>query len=471
MNTLLLLLGLRPWTSATSTDAFTRVFVAVSLLSMEVQFVTLAGVGTLPSLVPLNAVAAVAAFLLWRPSPVRDDTVRVRPLRAVPPVAALAMAVLVLIVNLSRPFEAADLYHLEKIDRIERTGTLAYDTATETKINILNSTYELLLADLRSVPAAGPWLVRIHGVWGLLLFLVAVGAVREQLGRARRETADATDNGPPVATPGESVPLAWAALLVVPVLFHQFVLVKNDLVVGILALVVLAWTMSRAAASSPREIVWASWLGGMAVAVKLTSLPLLVVVGATLLLRRDRWRAVGAMGLGSAAGLLCGGLAFTLVENLRIYGSLMPVENLGNRPRGAVESIVDILRFSLSLVDLGQLTRRLWPGRGGWGGTFGLPLVWAVATLVVRRRVSDASRPALLTVGACFLAFAAAFPDADVAQRLVLGPGLLLVAVAVDDVTRAAAAPTTAWLRFALAICTALSCLQIARSAWLYMQS
>ena len=97
---------------------------------------------------------------------------RVLPGRAVPPVAVAAMAALVLTVNLSRPFEAADPYHLVKVDRIERTGTLAYDRTTEAKVNILNSTYELLLADLRSVPVAGPWLVRIHGVWGLLLFLI-----------------------------------------------------------------------------------------------------------------------------------------------------------------------------------------------------------------------------------------------------------------------------------------------------------
>jgi len=66
-----------------------------------------------------------------------------------------------------------------------------------------------------------------------------------------------------------------------------------------------------------------------------------------------------------------------------------------------------------------------------------------------------------------FIAFAAMYPDADVAHRLVLAPGLLLVAVAAQqtegDDTRGR------WTRRLLALALAISAAQIARSVWLYL--
>jgi hypothetical protein len=59
------------------------------------------------------------------------------------------------------------------------------------------------------------------------------------------------------------------------------------------------------------------------------------------------------------------------------------------------------------------------------------------------------------------------YPDADVAHRLVLAPGLLLIAAAAQqtegDSSRAR------WSRRLLALALALSAAQIARSLWLYM--
>lgn len=472
MNTLLLLLGLRPWHATNSTAALTRLMVAVGLLSIEMQAITLANAGTLHSLVPFNAVVALGLFRLWRPGPPPPGMHPVRPLRALPVAGTLLVAAVVLILGLTRPFEAADPYHLEKVERIARTGDLRYDAATETKINILNSTYELLLADLQAVPGAGPWLLRLHGALGLVLLLAAVGAVREHLcardgGLAHRTPPD----GGPLHTLTTAWP-AWSMVLVVPVLFHQLVLAKNDLFVGALALVVLTWAITHGATAPARDLIWASWLGGFAVAVKLTALPLLVVLGGLLAWqRRDRWTALTATALGVTAGLLAGGLLFTLFENLRVYGALMPVQELGNRPRGATEVVLDVGRFALSLFDLGQLTRRWWPGRGGWGGTFGLPMVWALLVLVpaIRRQVPQHRdlRLALLCAGGYFLCFSAAFPDADIAQRLALGPGLLLVALAAHEQQRSGF--TTTFQRVVFAACLLLSSMQIGRSAWLYL--
>src|SRR6185295_8376717 len=79
----------------------------------------------------------------------------------------------------------------------------------------------------------------------------------------------------------------WALLLVVPVMFHQLVLVKNDLFVGAIVLVASAWALTRADRASWREVAWASWLAGLAVAVKLTSLPVAVVLAGAVLWRRE----------------------------------------------------------------------------------------------------------------------------------------------------------------------------------------
>ncbi len=449
MNLLLLLLGLRPWSAPTSTARFTRIFAAISLLSVEMQLVTWLGVGSLRSVVAFTAVVAGVLWFAWPPRPAAGDTAR-----AVPAVAfggpsllaALPLTVLVVALNAYLPSEAADPYHLEKVAHIEATGTLSYDPRAEPKINILNSTYELLLADLRHVPVVGPALVQGHGLLFLALYLVTLGSVRELLG--------ARDSW------------LWAVLMAVPVMFHQLVLLKNDLLVAMPALIVLVWVIVRARTAPWREAAWAGWLAGLAAAIKPTTLPLVVVLAAAIAVyRRTDWRPYAAAGCGGLLGLAAGGVGFSLVENVRLYGGLLPVENLGNRTTSVVTVATSLFRFGVSLLDLGVVTRVVWPGRGGWGGTFGLPLIWAVAVLL-RSRTREA-RAALLAAGACFVMFAAVFPDADLTHRLVLGPGLLLIVVAVHTLDRDGT--RHAWLRLGAVPVVVLSAAQILRSAAQYV--
>jgi hypothetical protein len=449
MNILLLLAGAQPWRAQSALGRFTRVFVAIGVFSIEIQAVTWLHLGSLRTLPVVSLMLAVVAFVAWRPMPAADPARTVRFRDAVPLAAALAMAALVIALNLGLPFEAADPYHLEKIDRIERLGTLTYDPGTEAKVNVLSALYESLLADLRLVPVAGPLLARLHGLWGLLLYLVAIGAARELLPGPR------------------TVSWAWTAALLVPTVFHQLVMVKNDLPVAVAGLVTLAWIVTRSSAAPWREVAWVSWLAGMAVAIKLTTLPLLVVLAGAVVI--ERWReprAIAGLAAGALAGIFAGGLAFTLTENLRVYGDLMPVSDEGNRNEGPIEALIGLARFAVSLVDLGLVTRVVWPGRGGWGGTFGLPFIWSIAVVAWSSRRLPLARRTLLCAGIYFLGFATVFPDADVAQRLAMAPALLIVMVALS--LHAGGELGRAWGR-ALALVVLLSSAQVARSALLYV--
>jgi hypothetical protein len=141
---------------------------------------------------------------------------------------------------------------------------------------------------------------------------------------------------------------------------------------------------------------------------------------------------------------------------------------MGNRNETVRQAAVSVGRFVISLFDLGQYTRIAWPGRGGWGATFGLPFIWALAVLVRYRRRSDVRRTAWIAFS-YMLVFAAIYTDADIAHRLMLGPGLLVILTAVsvsdgdDRISRI----------FQAGLCAAagLSVLQIARSATLYLRS
>jgi hypothetical protein len=464
MNTLFLLIGAQPWKTSSSLALLTRVWVVISVFSLEMQIVTWLQVGSIRTLPVVNAGLAILALVAWRPLMGRlkaaptTGSVRVRD--AVPLAATLVLGALVVGLNLWLPLEAADPYHLEKIEGIEQAGTLAYDPDATLKVNVVGAAYELLLADLRQVPVIGPWLVRLHGLWGLLGYLVAIAAVRELLGAS-----------PPADVSGADMPAAgvswrWAALLVVPVLFHQLVLIKNDLFVAIPALVVLTWIITRSKAAPWLEIVWASWLAGFAVAVKLSTLPLLLVLGgATLVQRRNDWKALAGVALGTLVGAAAGGLMFALAENARVYGSLMPIAEEGNRNTGLAEALVGVTRFVISLVDFGRFTRVWWPGRGGWGGTFGLPLLWAVAVLAWHSRRQPRARGALICAGVYFLAFAGAFQDSDLTHRIVLAPALLVLATAVSLVEHGGGPRV---LGMALGPVVAISSAQLARSAWLY---
>ena len=57
------------------------------------------------------------------------------------------------------------------------------------------------------------------------------------------------------------------------------------------------------------------------------------------------------------------------------------------------------------------------------------------------------------------------FHEADIAQRIVLGPGLLLVVVAISVADRS----TTRWVGPSLSLAVVLSAAQIVRSVLLYL--
>jgi hypothetical protein len=90
-----------------------------------------------------------------------------------------------------------------------------------------------------------------------------------------------------------------------------------------------------------------------------------------------------------------------------------------------------------------------------------------LAVLALRHRRPVVTR-ALIAAAMAFGLFAALYPDADIAHRMVIAPGLLLIAVAVAHVDEDDR--TARRLRAALIPVIALSALQIARSAMLYLQ-
>lgn len=452
MNLLLLLAALLPW-STSPVSVFSRIYIAISLLSIEMQVVTLTGVGTFRSLVTFNAILAglLVAWQRTRGVAFRGWTSAIR--SPVPWPAWAMLGGVVLLLNVSLPLEAADPYHFDRVAQIERLGTLEYDLAADSKVNVLGWIYELVLADVRQIPLVGPGLVHLHGLFGLLFYGVTLAAVQTWL------------------RPG---PSRWplAALLVVPTLFHQFVLIKNDLFLSIPAFVALVWLVMRARGASWRETAWAGWLAGFAVAGKLTNFPVAfaMMAGVGLGAWRSRdWRPAGGLALGGIAGGITGGQLFTLVQNARWYGDALargPVAEMGNMTSGAAESLVSIGRLALSLVDLGQLTGQWWPGRGGWAGTFGLPFIWAAAVLALHYSRVPEARWTVWIAAFHLAAFAAVFPDADLHQRLALAPGLLVVSVAVSLLHRGEKYSDVA--RRALVPVVVLSSAQILRSSVLY---
>jgi hypothetical protein len=462
MNILLLLAGVRAW-SGSPVEILTRVFCAVALFALEMQVVTWTDAASLSSLVPLNAVVAAGLFIWFR----RRDTNRV----AEPQDAATAprqwlpfaaSGVLVLLLNGLLPLEAADPYHLERIGRIEQLGTLAYDRDADARGNVMGWLYELVLADLGALPVAGPVALKFHGVIGLVLYALMAAAILQiavpPLQRASRGTAAGTLRGRGTG-PGAPPASIWL-LAVIPVAFHQLVMVKNDLFGAVPAALVLAWIAARGREAVPAEGAWAGWLTGIAVGIKLTSAPIAFVFGAALLADHRRSARMLALAIaGGIVGLVAAGMLFLLVENHAVYGSsVAPYAELGNRNAGIGEAAVSIGRFGISLVDMGLVTRRLWPGRGGWGGTYGLPVIWALCVLSCAWRTPLAQRT-LIACGVYWVAFAAAYPDADVG----------VVAVAAAAAVSGSEPSVPPWLRRLAWPVVVLSGLQIVRSALLYL--
>ena len=427
----------------------TRLIAAVSLFAIEMQAATWSMAASLQSLVAVNLVVAAALVVATRGRGQHEQVLFTRSFGAYELCLGVLIAVIVAI-NVVHPLEGADPYHLDRVARIERLGTLAYQPAADSKVNVLGWTYELVLADIDQIPLIGRALVRAHGLFGIAFYVLALGAARTWFPGGR--------------------PWARAAVFVIPVVFHQFVLVKNDLFGAAPTLAVLAWLVVRGPRAAWREIAWAAWLTGFAITVKMTTVPLAAVLAAALLIdRQDRRPVVGALLGGGLGGVICGGLVFTCIENWRWYGdplALAESRALGNRNTSPGQMAVSIVRFGVSLFDMGLVTRRIWPGRGGWGSTFGLPLIWAIVVLAWRCRASSDARRALWIAAGYFVLFAAVYPDADIAHRMVLAPGvmLVLVAIALSDGEDA----TSRRMRGALAVVMVLSAAQIVRSAALY---
>jgi hypothetical protein len=444
MNLILLAAGLRAW-QGPPLRAITSILAAVAVLTLEMQAVTWLGLGSLRQLVFVNAGLAAIALVWLRVHWGVEDRF---PSREVPWAAFYALGLLTLVLNVSRPLEGADPYHLQRVSQIERLGTLAYDPQADIKVNVLATVYELVLADLDQVPRFDTLLL-LHGVLGLLLYALAVAAIRQWL-------------------PG-GASWCWSAVFVVPVLFHQLVLVKNDLFGAIPGLLVMAWLVVRASDASRTEVAWASALAGFAVAIKMSSFPLAILGAGAVLLRRDRSSVAPWMIVGGLAGAVAGALPFNLMQTAQTYGHpWQPLATLGNRNETIGAAATSVARFGISLFDLGLLTRRWWPGRGGWGATYGAPFIWALVVLCVRATREPYARRALVLSGVYFLAFAVVYPDADLAHRMALAPGLAVIATAVhlsdgDDAT-------SVWLRRGLALALIVSIAQIARSFVNYLQ-
>jgi hypothetical protein len=443
MNLILLGIGLRAW-QGPPLRAVSSLLAAVAVLTLEMQAVTWLGIGSLRQLIWVNAALAGAALLWLRVRWGVDDRA---PSPGVPWIAVGALGLLALILNLSRPLEGADPYHLQRVSQIEQLGTLAYDPHAEIKVNVLATVYELVLADLDQARWLPP-LLPLHGVLGLLFYALAVAAIRQWLG-----------GGPS---------WCWAAMFAAPVLFHQLVLVKNDLFGAIPGILVLAWLVARAPDAPRSEIAWASAVAGFAIAIKMSSFPLAILMAGAVLLRRDRWAVAPWMIAGGLAGGVAGALPFNLVQTAQTYGHPWePLAALGNRNETIPAAATSIARFGISLFDLGVLTKRWWPGRGGWGATYGAPFVWALIVLCMRAAREPYARRALVLSAAYFVAFAAVYPDADLAHRIALAPGLIVIATAVhlsdgDD-------SRSVWLRRGLVVALAISAAQIARSFTIYL--
>ena len=94
-------------------------------------------------------------------------------------------------------------------------------------------------------------------------------------------------------------------------------------------------------------------------------------------------------------------------------------------------------------------------------------MIWAIAVLILRFRSSVAARRVVWIAGAYFLLFSAIYTDADIAHRLALAPGLLMIVAAISCSDGEDA--TSRRVRVALAVVMVLSAVQILRSAALYL--
>ena len=166
--------------------------------------------------------------------------------------------------------------------------------------------------------------------------------------------------------------------------------------------VALAWAAGITSAPSGRDAFWAAWLAGLVVAAKLTNGAVALVVGAGVFLRDRHWRPVFTAALGLGVGIITGGLLLTLWQNAAWYGdpfARAQVEAIGSLNRSLSAVGTGFIRFLVSWFDLGVFTRTYWPNRGGWGGTYGLPFIWALVAIAVTFRSQPTTRRAAAAAG------------------------------------------------------------------------
>jgi hypothetical protein len=400
----------------------------LGLFSLEMQAITLLRWGSFHSLAPVN-LAVLSALLCARGARRRAGEQAIQVAASVVErcrwfkglwrssrwnrcalLMTMAVGGMVLSYALFYVMEAVDPYHLMKVHHLERGGTLSYVPAADYKINVMSFLYELLLADIKTIPLAGGALFQLVHFWFFLLYVLVI-----------------TDFFLPRDPQGDRFHV-WCGMFFVPLLFRQFMLVKNDLFAALLALAALA----RILQPPPRAgRAWYSWVGlfaGFAMSIKATSFPVMIAAMVFLPYRTpgsfssSRIFCVG----GFLGGLVLGGLVFNLGNNYSYYGeSFGPVSQTGNSTRGAADALFSVGRLLISLVDLGTITPRLWPGRGGWSGNAGIFFL-ACAAVSVFLAVSRKSSPRLLALcSMSVIAVAAKYPDADVAHRLFIAPLVL----------------------------------------------
>ena len=451
MNLALLLVGARVWASG-PIDAFARATAAIAVLSLEMQVVTLTGVGSLSSLVLLNAAAAIVGLVVARrstPSAPRtaapSDRARST---ALPWMAIVGMAAVALVLA-TRPLAGADPYHLDRVAQILRLGTLEFDQVADIKVNVLASSYELVLADLRQVPVIGGLLLRLHALVSLAYFTLGVAAIRQWL-------------------PGGTA-WCWTAVFVPPVVFHQLAFVKNDLYSATPALVALVWLAVRVEAAPLREVAAVSALAGFAVAMKWVAFPLGLLMAAGIgCIPRARGRRLAGTGPrrrgggGGRRSPLHGGPDRALVRaSLRTAGGArQPHHRRGRRAheRDALRDQPVRLRVAdAALVArpgrVGRHVRRA-PRVGDGGGG---------------RALADGDGPAHRGDGRTLWGACSRRSTRTPTSRTgwCSRPGSC--SSPSRHSTPTARAPTATWLRRALAAALTISAVQIARSLWIYL--
>lgn len=334
MNLLLLLMAAAAVLPIGRTHRLWVPVVALSVFSLQMQAITVIQIGRLTTLGWVNAglVALLLLFpasrrrmLSWTGALVTDIAAAcrtgIRELRdldrmprIISSLALTLVAVFIVLWALLFVPETPDPYHLMKVVNIERTGTLAYLPVADLKINILSSLYELLLADARQIPLIGTFWLNVQGLVLFLIYgLFAIALMRQ---------------------PSQYEPLvpSWLFLFAVPAVFHQFMLINNDILAFGLSLAALL--LLQEGASSDSRALLIGWLGGLACAVKPTCVPIALAA----MIFAPEPRRFGSVRLrlvattGSVVGAVAGGMLFHLWSNANVYGSaLEPYASLGNR--------------------------------------------------------------------------------------------------------------------------------------------